>query len=214
MDETKMKEQENTDNEEKTQENKEKTQENKETSSDGWGKIQRNAYQLTINNPAEHGLDHRTIKEILIKNFTTIEFFCMADEIGEQGTYHTHVYFYCFSRVRQKKVKSHFPTAHIEIAHGTAKNNVDYIKKRGKWEDTEKAETSVPNTYEEWGKLPKSKGKRQELQELCSLIEAGLSNAEILRQNNDFFLYIDKMDKFGRNYWKINIRTKEDWIFM
>lgn len=76
MDETKMKEQENTDNEEKTQdneektqENKEKTQENKETSSDGWGKIQRNAYQLTINNPAEHGLDHRTIKEILIKNF-------------------------------------------------------------------------------------------------------------------------------------------------
>lgn len=49
MDETKMKEKENTDNEEKTQENK-------ETSSDGWGKIQRNAYQLTINNPAEHGL--------------------------------------------------------------------------------------------------------------------------------------------------------------
>ena len=88
MDETKMKEKENTDNEEKTQENK-------ETSSDGWGKIQRNAYQLTINNPAEHGLDHRTIKEILIKNFTTIEFFCMADEIGEQGTYHTHVYFFC-----------------------------------------------------------------------------------------------------------------------
>ena len=59
VDETKMKEKENTDNEEKTQENK-------ETSSDGWGKIQRNAYQLTINNPAEHGLDHRTIKEILI----------------------------------------------------------------------------------------------------------------------------------------------------
>ena len=116
MDETKMKEKENTDNEEKTQENK-------ETSSDGWGKIQRNAYQLTINNPAEHGLDHRTIKEILIKNFTTIEFFCMADEIGEQGTYHTHVYFYCSSRVRQKKVKKHFPTAHIEIALGTAKRN-------------------------------------------------------------------------------------------
>ena len=96
MDETKMKEKENTDNEEKTQEIK-------ETSSDGWGKIQRNAYQLTINNPAEHGLDHRTIKEILIKNFTTIEFFCMADEIGEQGTYHTHVYFYCSSRDGKRK---------------------------------------------------------------------------------------------------------------
>ena len=40
MDETKMKEKENTVNEEITQENK-------ETFSDGWGKIQRNAYQLT-----------------------------------------------------------------------------------------------------------------------------------------------------------------------
>lgn len=54
--------------------NEEITQENKETFSDGWGKIQRNAFQLTINNPAEHELDHRTIKEILIKNFTTLEF--------------------------------------------------------------------------------------------------------------------------------------------
>ena len=55
VDETKMKEKENTDNEEKTQENK-------ETSSDGWGKIQRNAYQLTINNPAEHGLITEPLK--------------------------------------------------------------------------------------------------------------------------------------------------------
>ena len=60
MDETKMKEKENTDNEEKTQEIK-------ETSSDGWGKIQRNAYQLTINNPAEHGLVQRIINNCYIK---------------------------------------------------------------------------------------------------------------------------------------------------
>ena len=177
MDETKMKEKENTDNEEKTQEIK-------ETSSDGWGKIQRNAYQLTINNPAEHGLDHRTIKEILIKNFTTIEFFCMADEIGEQGTYHTHVYFYCSSRVRQKKVKKHFPTAHIEIALGIAKSNVEYIKKSGRWADTTKAE------------------------ELYSMIEAGFSNAEILRENNDFLLHIDKMDKIRQELLEEKYKNK------
>lgn len=201
MDETKMKEKENTVNEEITQENK-------ETFSDGWGKIQRNAYQLTINNPAEHGLDHRTIKEILIKNFTTIEFFCMADEIGEQGTYHTHVYFYCSSRVRQKKVKKHFPTAHIEIALGTAKSNVEYIKKSGRWADTTKAETSVPNTYEEWGKMPRSKGKRSDMEELYSLIEAGFSNAEILRENNDFLLHIDKMDKIRQELLEEKYKNK------
>ena len=100
MDETKMKEKENTVNEEITQENK-------ETFSDGWGKIQRNAYQLTINNPAEHGLDHRTIKEILIKNFTTIEFFCMADEIGEQGTYHTLLLFLPGTAKESEKTFSH-----------------------------------------------------------------------------------------------------------
>ena len=49
-------------------------------------------YQLTFNNPAEHGWTHETIKESL-KKWENILYWCMCDEIGEQGTPHTHLYF-------------------------------------------------------------------------------------------------------------------------
>ena len=46
-------------------------------------------YQLTINNP---GTDwtHEKIKATLIG--MNLKYWCMGDEIGEQGTPHTHVY--------------------------------------------------------------------------------------------------------------------------
>ena len=50
---------------------------------------QRNAYQLTINNPLDYGYSHNKIKKILLNKFTTLQYFCLADEIGEEGTYHT-----------------------------------------------------------------------------------------------------------------------------
>lgn len=157
--------------------------------------IQRNAFQLTINNAKEYGYDHREIKKILVTNFTTLRFFCMADEIGAQGTPHTHIYVYFNSRVRFCTLKKHFEEAHIEIAHGTVQSNIDYIKKSGKWKDTEKSETSIPNTFEEWGTVPVQKGKSAELEELYQLVQDGYNNAEILSLNNDYIAYIDKIDK-------------------
>ena len=121
--------------------------------------IQRQAFLLTINNPQKYDMGHERIKQNLVIGFPTLKFFCMADEIGEQGTYHTHVYIHFNSRVRVGKIKKYFPSAHIDIANGTAKNNVEYVKKSGKWKDTEKAETSVPNTYEEWGYDADTKGQ-------------------------------------------------------
>lgn len=157
--------------------------------------VQRHAYQLTINNPIEHGLDHHTIKEKLITNFSTLKYMCMADEIGEQGTYHTHIYVSFTSRVRFSTVKKHFEQAHIEVAHGSVTSNIDYIKKTGKWELTSKAETTVEGTYEEWGTVPTQKGTNQAMEEMYELIKAGYNNAEILAINNDYIKDIDKLDK-------------------
>lgn len=157
--------------------------------------IQRNAYQLTINNPQTKGYTHKAIKEELITSFTTLRYFCMADEIGEHGTYHTHIYVVFNSRVRWSKIKKSFPDAHIVIAYGTPQNNLDYIRKSGKWENTEKAETRVEGTYEEWGTFPTQKGTKPEMEELYEMVKDGLSNAEILALNNDYILQIDKLDK-------------------
>ena len=157
--------------------------------------IQRHSYQITINNPVDYGFNHDEIKKTLLTNFTTIKYFCMADEIGEQGTYHTHIYVVFSSRVRWSKIKKHFEKAHIEVAYATAESNRDYVKKTGRWEDSEKAETKVDGTYEEWGNFPKQKGQRPEMEELFELVKSGYSNTEILAINNDYILNIDKIDK-------------------
>lgn len=46
---------------------------------------------MVINNPAEAGLDHAAIMEIVLKFHPT--YFCMADEIATTGTFHTHIFF-------------------------------------------------------------------------------------------------------------------------
>ncbi len=157
--------------------------------------IQRNAYQLTINNPAIYGYTHEKISQIITSEFLTLRYFCMADEIGEQGTPHTHIYIYLDSRVRWSKIKKAFPEAHIEAAKGSPQSNLDYIKKTGKWTETNKAETSVEGSFEEFGSFPKQKGHKQDLEELYELVKNGYSNAEILAMNNDYILQIDKLDK-------------------
>lgn len=72
---------------------------------------QSNMYQLTINSPKEKGYVHDKIAEILGGNFKTIQYFCMADEMG--SCYHTHVFVVFSSRVRFSTVKKQFPEAHI-----------------------------------------------------------------------------------------------------
>ena len=105
---------------------------------------------MVINNPSEAGLDHSAISEI-VQKFCPV-YFCMADEIATTGTYHTHVFFCTSSPARFSTIKKRFPTAHIEKAYGTPKENRDYITKTGIWADTSKAETAVPNTFQEWGR--------------------------------------------------------------
>lgn len=157
--------------------------------------IQRHAFQLTINNPVDHGYDHAKIKGILIIKFPTLRYFCMADEVGERGTPHTHIYVAFNSRVRVSTIKNNFPEAHIEIAYGSVQSNLDYIKKVGRWAETEKAETRVEGSYEEYGTVPVQKGKNIDMAELYELVKAGYTNAEILALNNDYILNLDKIDK-------------------
>lgn len=157
--------------------------------------IQRNSFLLTINNPKDYGYTHDVIKQNLIAHFTTLKYFCMADEIGKTGTYHTHIYVCFNSRVRFKTLKKHFPEAHIDISHGSAESNFEYVSKTGRWEDTEKAETKVEGTFEEWGTFPIQKGQNEDMHELYEMVKNGYSNAEILAINNDYILQIDKLDK-------------------
>lgn len=156
---------------------------------------QRYCYQITINNPLAYGYSHLEIKKRLHGNFQTVQYFAMADEVTTYGTPHTHI-LVCFgSRVRWQTVKRHFPEAHIEQTVGTVQENIDYLKKQGKWAKSPKAKLAIPGTFEEFGTVPIQKGKRSDMEELYQLVKGGYSNAEILAINNDYILNIDKLDK-------------------
>ena len=105
-------------------------------------------FQLTFNNPQEHDYDHESIRCIL-QEISGIVYWCMCDEEG--STYHTHLYVAFENAKEFSMMQRRFYGAHIEAARGTHRENRDYIRKEGKWRESDKSETNKPETFEESG---------------------------------------------------------------
>ena len=151
-------------------------------------------FLLTINNPESAGMTHEEIIDRAQK--FNPDYFCMADEIGASGTYHTHVYLYSESPMRFETVKKRFPTAHIDKAAGSSRSNRDYIRKEGKWADTDKADTRVEGSFKEFGTIPdESEEKSPRMAQLMKHIQDGLSNVEILQIDPSYGFKIREMDQ-------------------
>lgn len=135
---------------------------------------------LTINNPQSFGITHETIKST-ITTIRPVVYYCMADEVGAEGTPHIHLFMAFSSPVRFSTIKKRFPTANIQASLGTAHENFEYVSKTGKWATSEKKGTSVDGTFEEWGTLPEEQqGKRTDLEYLYQQVKAGATDFEIL----------------------------------
>lgn len=128
---------------------------------------------------------------------TALDYYCLGDEIGLEGTPHTHVFVTLRNATRFSRLKRLFPEAHIEAAKGTIQENRDYVAKSGKWADDPKSDTSVPGTFEESGEPPEEPGQgaRSDIALIYQQIEEGMSNAEIMAANPDTAMHIGKMDK-------------------
>ncbi len=167
--------------------------------------------QITINNPQKHGITHEIIKAILA-TIKSIIYYCMADEIGlEKGTPHIHLFIVAKTPLRFTTLKKRFPEAHIEFAQGTCTENRAYVEKSDKWAADPKKDTSVPGTFEEWGKMPQEAGQgyRTDIAEVYRQIAEGLSNAEIMSINPSSAKFIGKMDKIRQDI--LENRYKEQW---
>ncbi len=151
-------------------------------------------WQITVNNPVEKGYTHERIREILA-GMKSVIYWCMADEIGENGTYHTHIYIQGRGGINFSTIKKRFDGGHFEMAKGTALENKEYVSKSGKWEHDKKHETQVPDTFEEWGDMPvERQGSRNDLADVYSMIKQGLTNFQIVEQVPDMMLHLDKLD--------------------
>ncbi len=172
-------------------------------------------WQITINNPIDKGYTHEKIKELL-NEFKSLIYWCMSDEIGENLTYHTHIYLACSSAVRFSTIKNKFDGAHFEMANGTSQQNKDYVFKEGKWAKDKKKDTNLVNTHEEYGEVPiERQGARNDLHDLYDMIKQGMSNYDIIELEPNYMMNIDKIErsrqivreeKYKNEFRKLDVR--------
>lgn len=113
-------------------------------------------------------------------SFKNCIYWCMCAEIGEEGTYHIHIFIYCTGGILFTTMQKKFPGAHLESCKGTAQENRDYIRKEGKWENDKKKETNLISTFYEVGDCPEeSQGRRSDYHTVFDMIRDGCSNVEI-----------------------------------
>lgn len=136
---------------------------------------------LTINNPVEHGFTHEKIIDTL-KNVKYI-YYCFCDEIATTGTPHTHLYFVCKNAMYFSTVKKLFYTADIEEAKGSSQDNYDYIRKEGRYLNSDKKETNLIDTFKEYGKMPLDKSTKNETvnERVLQMVEDCYSDYEIIK---------------------------------
>lgn len=157
-------------------------------------KTQSRKWLLTFNNPEKYGFNHDNIKAAL-STIKDVEYWCMCDEIGKEGTYHTHLFIFRKNPMRFQMIKNKFPIAHIDYCRGTTQENKDYIRKEGKHAGTDKEETNIKDTFEEYGECPiESQGKRNDFGQLYGMIKDGMSNFEIMESSPDYMMQLDKID--------------------
>ena len=144
-------------------------------------------------------LDHDGMTALL--SLFCPDYFCLADEIATTGTFHTHIFIYAKSPIRFTTLKNRFPTAHIEKAFGSAKDNRDYIRKEGKWLDDVKAETSVEGSFYEFGTIPSEVEERDpKMYRLLQNVKDGLSTTEIIDEAPSFAFKSKDIDVLREAY--------------
>ena len=150
-------------------------------------------WQLTINNPDNYGITPDTIR--LILSVFSLAYFCFAYEIGELGTKHVHIFLYSESAIRFSTLKNRFPTAHIEKCYGSCSQNRDYITKQGTWSDTDKAGTSIADSFYESGECPSDKKEKYpKMQQLIDDIDSGMTTEAIVRSSPNLALKLEQIE--------------------
>ncbi len=164
---------------------------------------------LTINNPLEHGYPHEQIKKNL-SELKGLKYWCMSDEIGQEGTPHTHIYLYADNAIMFSTIHKRFYGAHIDKANGTSQECRDYIRKEGKYFDSSKKETNLSETFEEWGKMPIERQKSQkQMEAIMEMIKDGATDAEILGVFAFAFTKLSHIEK-ARQTW-LEAKYRNEW---
>ena len=178
-------------------------------------RVQSRKWQITINNPIDHGFDHKKILEA-VHEFKGLVYFCMCDEEGDEcETLHTHVYFVLRTPCTADRVNNLFPNFHREKASGTSADNRAYVLKDGekfnKQADGSYSYTdskgklhegrNFSDTFFEEGEMPNERqGKSRDSDVIVSMIQSGASNMDIVDAVSSAYLQLDKIERVRSMY--------------
>lgn len=166
-------------------------------------------YLLTINNPMEHGFDHALIRQNL-EQLKGCIYWCLCDEVGEEGTPHTHIYAAFRNQVMFSTMKRHFYAAHIDAVRGSHSESRAYVRKDGKWLDSKKAETNLPETFEESGAPPDEPDRRMKQSEaILAMVEDGASDSEIVRTYPSAMYHLNRIEQTRQTF--LGDTYREQW---
>lgn len=98
-------------------------------------------------------------------------------EIGDKGTPHMHMVLEDPAKTRFSSVQKLFNGIHIEPTKGNKEQAMDYIYKRGAFEEKDHT-VVVPAVV--YGEIRANRGKRKDLESIQDLIEAGYTPNEIM----------------------------------
>lgn len=177
-------------------------------------KVSSRKWQITINNPIDHGFDHDTIINLCASIRGNI-YFCLCDEIGDEcETLHTHVFISRTSSqgaaIGAERIRSLFGDSHREKAYGSPLDNRSYILKDGEkyhkdavghYHYTDKKGKlhegiNLSDTFFENGDCPSDvQGKDSSDDLVIHLVLDGASNEEIIQAVPNSFKHIDKIER-------------------
>ena len=182
---------------------------------DGMARVQGRKWQITINNPQEHGFDHEKIKSAL-HQFKGLLYFCLCDEEGDEcKTRHTHVFFVLRNPCTAERVNKLFPNFHRERMNGTCAENRAYILKDGEkfnkqpdgsyhYTDASGKDhdgINFSDTFEEEGEMPQEhQGKSRDADVIVDMLKNGASNVEIVDAVSSAYKEIDKIERVRSMY--------------
>lgn len=150
----------------------------------------------TLNNPTEWGYDQDKIIRIL-SELAGCRYIAIAEEIGAQEhTPHLHIFVVYKNPKALSTMINTVPKVHWDPCRGTIEQNRDYVFKQGKWVDSEKGTTALPETQREWGELPSKceefpSRKSDVMDAINEMIEEGLCPSEIMAKHAGYCEYAD-----------------------
>lgn len=149
------------------------------------------SWNTVLNFPENHGYEGwgpQAIVDDIQDKFvgdSTTRTCAVAYCISATGVPHIHAVLEDKQPISFAAIKKLFPEMHIEATKGSAKENYDYINKRGKY--AEKGEQVI--CYAEHGEIKGRQGKRNDIAEIEALINQGLRPKQIMEKRPSFWRY-------------------------